>query len=148
MRLLTALMLAGVGCADRPPKDLGALPIDQASLSETEVLAHLGAALSPEASAEIQQLDQLVRADASVFGSAPDPTALFAARRAAHAALPPLAEGASELRVLTFNAALLERTYLGTEVKMPEMDARKKDMAERLLRLDYDVLLLQEIWEW
>lgn len=148
MRLITVLMLAGVGCAVRPPKDLGALPIDQASLTETEVLAHLGAALSDEARAEISQLDQLIRADEVVFGSAPDPSALFESRRAAHAALPPLAEGATELRVLTFNTALLDRTYLGNRVQMPKMAERKPVMGERLLRLGYDVLLLQEMWEW
>ncbi|MFT4978302.1 MAG: hypothetical protein ACI8S6_004210 [Myxococcota bacterium] len=148
MRLIVAIVLSGLGCAVRPPKDLGALPIDQASLTETEVLAHLGAALSEEARGEIGQLDVLLRSDAAVFGAAPDPSGLFEARRAAHAALPPLAEGAAELRVLTFNTALLDRTYLGNLVQMPEIELRRPVMGERLMRLGYDILLLQEVWEW
>jgi len=148
MRMLSVLTLVGVGCAVRPPKDLGALPIDQASLTETESLAHLGAALSDEARAEVRELDALIRSEADIFTSAPDPTAFFEAQRAAHAALPPLAEGAAELRVLTFNTALLDRTYLGNRVQMPEIESRGPVMAERLLRMDYDILLLQEMWEW
>ena len=136
------------GCAVRPPRDLGALPADQAVLAETPALAHLEAALSPEARAEIQRVEQLLRAEEDVFASAPDPSALFAAQRAAHAALPPLAEGATELRVLTFNTALLDRSYLGNQVTMPEIGARRPVMGERLVRLGYDVLLLQEVWEW
>jgi hypothetical protein len=117
-------------------------------LSEVEALAHFDAALSEEARVAVTQLDHLMSSDADVFSSAPDPTALFASRRAAHAALPPLAEGASELRVLTFNAALLDRTYLGNRVQMPELEVRGPVMGERLMRLGYDILLLQEFWEW
>lgn len=137
-----------MGCALRPPKDLGSLAGDQAVLADTEALAHLAAAVSTEMDVEIVRLDQLLQVDADVFVSAPDPNALFASRRAEHAELPPLMEGATPLRVLTFNAALLDRTYLGTRVQMPEMDSRSPVMAERLFRLDCDILLLQELWEW
>ena len=144
-----ATMIGLVGCAVRPPKDLGALPADQASLADTPALAHLDAALSDAARAEIQRVEHLIAAEADVFATAPDPSAWFEAQRQAHAALPPLAEeGAVELRVLTFNIALLNRSYLGNEVRMPAYDERRSGMATRLFRQGYDVLLIQEAWEW
>ncbi len=135
-------MLLMLACAVHPPRDLGSYPADQASLSQTEVLAHLASAAG-----DVEDVTALLRADGNIYTTAPDPSALFEARLAAHQALAPLPE-AVELSVLTFNTALLSRTYLGNLVEMPEINARRAVMGERLFSLGYDVLLLQEVWEW
>jgi len=135
------MLLSLLACAVKPPMDLGSFAADQALLSDTQVLSHLA-----DAGGE-RDLSALLRSDGSIFMSAPDPSALFTAQHEAHQALPPLTES-TELRVLTFNTALLSRSYLGTLVEMPEIDARRSKMGEKLFTAGYDVLLLQEVWEW
>lgn len=135
------MLLSLLACAVKPPTDLGSFAADQATLSETDTLSHLA-----DAGGE-GDLSTLLRADGGVFSTPPDPSALFSAQLEAHQALPALSE-ATELRVLTFNTALLSRTYLGNLVEMPEIDARRDGMGEILFTAGYDVLLLQEVWEW
>jgi endonuclease/exonuclease/phosphatase family metal-dependent hydrolase len=136
--MMLMLLLA---CTVKPPQDLGRLAADQTVLSESESLAHLAAA------GGAGDVANLLRSGEAVFSSAPDPSTLFADRHQAHQELPVLSES-TELRVMTYNIALLSRTYLGTLVEMPELEARLPRMGEVLFTSDYDVLLLQEVWEW
>ena len=135
------MLLLLLACAVKPPADLGSLAADQVVLSDSPVLSHLATAGGEG------DVAGLISADGTVFTAAPDPSALFTARLAEHQALPPLAE-AVELRVLTYNVALLSRTYLGTLVEMPEIDVRRSVLADALFSADHDVLLLQEVFEW
>ena len=135
------MLLSLLACAVKPPSDLGSLAADQVLLSDAAPLAHLAAAGGEG------DVAALLRADEAIFSSAPDPSALFTARHQDHQALPVLSES-TELRVMTYNIALLSRTYLGNLVEMPELDARSQRMGELLFTADYDVLLLQEVWEW
>ena len=135
------MLLLLLACTVKPPQDLGSFAADQTMLSAAAPLTHLAAA-----GAEGDVAD-LLRAGNAVFSAAPDPSSLFVERHQEHQALPPLQESI-ELQVMTYNVALLSRTYLGSLVEMPEIDARRQRMAELLFSADYDVLLLQEVWEW
>ncbi len=135
------MLLFLFACAVKPPQNLGSFAADQAALAESPILAHLS-----EAGAA-GDVSALLRSDSEIFTSAPDPSTLFSTQYAEHQALPALAES-TQLRVLTFNTALLSRTYLGNLVEMPELEARRARMGEVLFSTGYDVLLLQEVWEW
>jgi hypothetical protein len=124
------------------PGDLGALPGDDAVLAQTPVLRHLAAALPGSAHTAVD----LLHKRAPAFTDAPDPFPLFRAERAVHASLK-VPTSSSDLRILTLNVALLDRTYLMTRVRMPEYPRRRAMMWETLLTDDWDVLLLQEVWE-
>jgi hypothetical protein len=118
--------------------------IDDALLTDTPVLMHLADAMDDPT--DVSLFDLIDNTDIT-FSSAPDPTPLFEERFEAHQALPPLGD-AEELSVLTYNIGLLDRTYLLIEhVGVPEIETRRAHMGERLFTSDYDVLLLQEVWE-
>lgn len=107
------------------------------------VLGHLAAAL-PDGG-EGLTLEQFLRTDQD-YGEAPDPGALFGARRTAHAALPP--EGPSEpLRLLTYNTALLGRWFAFLSTVMPELATRRRVLADIVLADGWDIVLLQEVWD-
>lgn len=135
------MLLPLLACAVRPPQDLGSLAADQAGLSETAVLSHLATAGGEG------DVATLIRGDGAEFTTAPDPSAFFNEAYQTHQALSPLPES-TQLRVLTFNIALLSRTYLGNLVEMPQIDARSGVMGQALFDGSHDVLLLQEVWEW
>ncbi|MEL6345031.1 MAG: endonuclease/exonuclease/phosphatase family protein [Myxococcota bacterium] len=144
--LFVALLVGAVGCALKPPRSME-MDADQAPLASTAPLKHLHQALDADAKAEINTVADLLRAGPDVFASAPDPSAWFEAEQARLARMPAL-EQAMPLRVLTYNIALLDRKYMGTTVTMPEIDARRPVMGDRLFKMGYDILLLQEVWEW
>lgn len=124
----------------RPPR-LGAHPADSIPLDQSPLLKHLADAL-PEGGPQTPA--QLLLGEAWDFTKAPDPTALFAADAAAPAGPLP---GGIPLRVLTYNTGLLERDYLVGSVAMPHVAARAAALPELLLTDNWDVLLLQEVWE-
>ena len=100
------------------PADLGDVAGDDSRLLDVACLAHLA-----DASDDLRVRD-ILRPGARLYRRAPDPSALFESRHAAHAALPEL--GASRpLRVLTFNVALLDRTYLGQRAVSPHIPERR-----------------------
>lgn len=138
------LALLGPACADdEVPADLGTWPEDQVKLVDSPALQHLAAAIAGGAELTVADLFHGDRLD---FTAAPDPSPLFAAQAADHAALPPLA--ASEpLRVLSYNTGLLNRWYPFTHVGVPRYRERRERVASELLAGDWDVLLLQETWE-
>ena len=137
MRWLPLVLL---GCAS-VPRDLGRVPEDAVRVRDVSGLAHLG-----EARGDDPTVAELLRRRPGGFTSAPDPTAALERLHAQHSALPPL-DDFVELTVLTYNVALLSRTYLGTLVESPDIDERREVMAERVFATGDDVLLLQEVWE-
>lgn len=144
MRSPHALSLALLVACKSPYRDLGDDPLDQARLADGEPLAHLADALGDDDAVVTDLFDD----DELAFASAPDPSALFAARHARHAALAPLDGATVDLRVLTYNVGLLDRGYLGGHVAVPHIEERREAMAEQLLDGRWDVLFLQEVWEW
>lgn len=117
-------------------------PLDQTPLADSPVLAHLAAALPAGAKATAADL---LADRAPAFVTAPDPSALFRTDVAPPHTTP--APGAVQLRVLTYNTALLDRSYLGGRARMPHVPARRMALPSMLLGDGWDVLLLQEVWE-
>lgn len=132
-----------LACSPDVPADLGEWPEDQVVLAGHPVLGHLAGALAD--GGEGLTLEAFLRGEQD-YGEAPDPSALFAARRVEHAALPP--QGPAEpLRLLTYNVALLGRWYAFISTVMPELATRREVMADIVLADGWDVVLLQEIWD-
>lgn len=114
---------------------------DDLPLREVEVLRHVADALARDG-ARVRDLFapklRLLRA--------PDPSELFAARRAEHLALPALREP-SPLRVLSYNVGLLSRQIAIDRFEVPELAHRREVLPDRLLADRWDALLLQEVWD-
>lgn len=145
MKHLPLLVLALAGCGGAAPA-LGDHPLDGTVLAESPLLAHLAAGLTDGAGVTA---GDLLDDDKLVFGEAPDPSDLFMAQTDAHTALPALSAEATSLRVLTWNTGLLDRTYLfGSRVAVPSVAERLEVLPERVLADGWDILLLQEVWEW
>ncbi|HFE45628.1 MAG TPA: hypothetical protein ENJ18_09050, partial [Nannocystis exedens] len=107
LALLLAPLIAAVGCTPDEPYDLGEHPLDATVLEQSPVLEHLGASYVGGGSLNV---GELLRKEELEFKSAPDPRALLERQAVEHAALLPIEEGVN-LRVLTFNLALLDRWY-------------------------------------
>lgn len=138
------LVLALPACGLAVP--LGDHPLDDQLASESPLLTHLAEAL-PDAAGVTA--GELVGDKRLVFDQAPDPSALFVAQAAEHAALPELVGDTQELRVLTYNVGLLDRSYFaGGRVAVPHVAERAQVLPERVMADDWDILLLQEVWEW
>jgi len=124
------------------PADLGDDPLDAVRLIDAPALLHLAAALDDpdDLTAEdlIRQPPRYVRP--------PDPTPLYDQVEAAHAQIP-ADPGAVPLRVLSFNAGLLDRWYPFVVLQVPEVDVRRERVPPMLLDDGWDVLLLQEVWD-
>lgn len=136
---LLALPLLGV---DLPR--YGRHPLDEVALGASASMRHVAAVIE---GGEALTMVDLLRGSPRFTGP-PNPTALFEQQQAQHAALPPL-DNPLELRLLTLNTALLDRTYLfGSRVQMPNIPARKPEQLRRLLDGRWDILFLQEVWEW
>lgn len=132
-----------MACSGDVPADLGEWAEDRVLLAGHPVLGHLAAALAN--GGEALTLEQFLREDQD-YGEAPDPSALFAARRAESIALPP--QGPAEtLRVLTYNTALLGRWFLFISTVMPELATRRRVLADIVLADGWDIVLLQEVWD-
>ena len=118
-------------------------PADQTALAGSASLAHL-AAVYPDASTVADLFDAEQQPTAT-----PDPSAWFAAERTAHQALPAL-EGGRELKVISYNVGLLDRKYLlGLQhVAVPRLEERRPLQLERLFDDGWDMLVLEELWEW
>lgn len=141
MRLLPVLALAA---CTAPYRGLGDDPLDEVRLADSEPLAHVGTALGDDDAVVTDLFDD----DELTFATAPDPSPLFAARHGRHADLAPLDGETVDLRVLTYNAGLLDRGYLGGHVAVPHIELRREVMADQLFNGRWDVLMLQEVWEW
>jgi hypothetical protein len=141
---LAVSALLSPGCADDEiPADLGTWPEDQVMLKDSPALQHLAAALADGDGLVVADLFHKERLR---FTAAPDPSALFTAQAAAHAALPPLAAG-EPLRVLSYNTGLLSRWYPFTHLGVPHYRERRERAPVELLGDGWDVLFLQELWE-
>lgn len=145
-----AVLLGGLGIAasvacsaDTLPSDLGDDPLDRMPLAGSPALEHLAAAM--EDPPEDLTVEALYR-DRPAYVRAPDPSALLESMRAEHEALPPLSLPV-HLRLLTFNTGLLDRWYPFATVQVPEVDERRVLAPVELLGDDWDVLLLQEVWD-
>jgi endonuclease/exonuclease/phosphatase family metal-dependent hydrolase len=144
MTHLHLLILALPACGLAVP--LGDHPLDDQPISESSLLVHLADALPDAAGVTAGDLVDDKRLD---FDQAPDPSALFVAQAAEYAALPDLVGDTLELRVLTYNVGLLDRTYFaGGHVAVPHVAERAQVLPERVVGDDWDILLLQEVWEW
>jgi hypothetical protein len=140
----TGTALAGGRPTKAPPAPkLGSVPEDRAAMDRVPVLQHLAASL-PEASEKT--LEAVLDKNGPLFVTAPDPTPHF--KREAAADRGPTS--GTPLRVLTYNVALLDRGYLlGLQrVRMPNVPARRADLPKYLFKDGWDVLLLQEVWDW
>lgn len=141
---LVTLALLGLACGDdEVPADLGTWPEDLVKLVDSPALQHVAAALD---GGDALTVADLFHADRLRFTAAPDPSPLFAAQAAEHAALPPLA-AAEPLRVLSYNTGLLSRWYPFTHVGVPRYRERRERGPAELLAGEWDVLFLQETWE-
>ena len=125
------------------PKDLGDLPEDQILLGDALVLQHIAEALEDSEGLDVATF---LRDGGLEYSSAPDPSAWMQHIHDTHQALPTL-DDALELQVLSYNTGLLSRSYLGNLVEVPEIEPRRTEQFELLFTLDYDILLLQEVWE-
>jgi len=134
------IWLGVMGCAMGLPRDLGDVVGDEVRLQEVDALRHLHDA-STRSDAIVKDA---FRGSTLRMQEAPDPSAYLEALAAEHSGLPALQETVP-LTVLTYNVALLRRTYLGVLVESPHMDARR-DVLGEVFDLGYDVLLLQEVW--
>lgn len=143
MRRSSLLALLVAGCAPNVPASLGEEPEDRVALRDAPQLEHLATALDVDAG---HTVEDMLRAWASPH-AAPDPSAWFDARESAHAGLEPLA-GGTPLRVLTYNVGLLDRWYPFFVVKSPHVDERREHAADEILAGGWDLILLQEVWEW
>jgi len=119
------------------PEDLGRLPADLVALEDTHVLAHLAAA-----GARGRAMDVL-QPPPGTYTRAPNPSKFREAKRREHAAVTPRER---ELRVLTYNVALLHRTYLGQTVESPHRAGRRGPLIEVVFSGAWDLILLQEVW--
>lgn len=138
-----ALLLAPACADDEVPDDLGTWPEDQVKLVDSPRLAHLAAAIE---GGDALTVADLFYTDRVRFTAAADPTDLFAAQVAEHAALPPLA-ASEQLRVLSYNVGLLNRWYPFTHVGVPRYLERRARQPAELLGAGWDILFLQEAWE-
>jgi len=109
---------------------------DLVALQDSDVLRHLAAA-----GAAGRAMD-LLSPPPGTYRAAPDPSAYRRARRAAHR----VPEGGRPLRVLSYNVALLYRTYLGRTVESPRRDLRRGPLVDAVFGGGWDLLLLQEVW--
>lgn len=130
-------------CAPFPP-GFGEHPADQAMLTEARNTAHLARSL-PDGGAGMSVSDYLQRGPE--FITAPDPTALFSEVNREARNLAPLEGDVLQLEVLTYNVALLDRFYLGNHVLSPDIGDRFSQLASTVFSGEYDVVLLQEVWE-
>lgn len=138
-----AIACLAIACSPEVPADLGEWAEDRVVLADHPVLGHLAAALADGDAA--QTVEEFLR-EAQDYEEAPDPSALFAARRAEHLALPP--QGPAEtLRILTYNTALLGRWFLFISTVMPELATRRRVLTDIVLADGWDIVLLQEIWD-
>ncbi len=141
--LALAPVLTLVGCTPDEPYDLGQHPLDATVLDQSPVLEHLGASYVGGGSLNI---GELLRLEALEFNEAPDPRELLERQAVEHAALLPIEDGVN-LRVLTFNLALLDRWYPFTTVSMPEVERRRQHVPPLLLSEGWDVLCFQEVFD-
>ena len=90
----------------------------------------------------------LLRGRPLMVWTAPDPTALLASDHRAGAARAVGAAEAVPLRVLTYNTGLLDRRYPFGHARVPHRDTRGPKLPDQLMHDGWDVILLQEVWEW
>lgn len=118
-------------------------PTDNVFLGDTPVMVHIADVLD-DANLTV---GELVGNDGVSLQAPADPSALFEQRFAAHQALPALGADV-ELSVLTYNVGLLDRTYLIFEhVAVPDKNARRDAQAAVLFSGDFDIMVLQEVWD-
>jgi hypothetical protein len=109
--------------------------LDRIPIRDSPVLQHLSQALS----------DQTITAGRLAAGlHAPMVSAPVLPRTNRDSA--EIAPGPT-ISVATYNLGLLGRSYLNTQIRMPELAARRARFARCLLNKDIDVWLLQELWE-
>ena len=109
--------------------------LDLVSLTDSEALAHLTTALP----AGEFTAGQLAAGVVPRFTVAPE--------RAMAAKDIGFKPNGPSLTIGTFNVGLLDRTYLGTRIQVPEIESRRAYFARRILQEDVDIWLLQEVWE-
>lgn len=121
----------------------GTHPSDQVAMDSVPVLAHLAASLPEDSDKTLQAV---LSKNGPRFVTAPDPTPFLSDQ--VHASTGP--DSGEPLRVLTYNTALLDRGYLlGLQrVRMPRVPARRASLPSQLVKDDWDVILLQEVWDW
>lgn len=112
-------------------------------MTSAPVLQHLAASLPDSGSVTPATL---LSRSGPLFVTAPDPSPYLAQQAQ-------LSRGPSDghpLRVLTFNLGLLEkRSFLPFGAQQnPNVPSRRASISERVLKDDWDVLLLQEVWDW
>lgn len=142
-RNATVLAAALLGGCSPLFSDLGEHPLDQVALTKADAFAHIEAV---EAS-QHPTVGDLLQQSKHTWAGTPDPEALLEQMFEQRAELPELVEP-MELDVLVFNAGLLNRKYFLGRVEVPQTEARAEVLPERLLSDDWDILLLQEVWEW
>lgn len=133
-----------VAHAVRRPADLGTQPGDLTRLRDSPALAHLADAL-PVGIESARAMD-LAASRLPRFTRAPRPPTATSEPRSV--AAPEPEPDAAQLRVLSFNCALLDRPYLWTRATMPHYRERAAALPDRLLGdRRYGLLLLQEVWD-
>lgn len=139
MRVVLPLFL--IACSGSDVPKIGDLDLDLARLRDTEALAHLAPAYGDDATVEDLFNRRLSPSQP------PDPTSWQQAMTEHHQSLDELVDPHT-LRILNYNVALLDRPYLFTRVQMPFVPERLEAQLDILFDDDWDVLLIQELFEW
>jgi len=125
-----------VGCAN--PLPMGDLAKDRVPLADAPELAHLAQATSAETVMDLF--------DDPEIELMPDPTAWFESSYDDRTMTAPT--DATTLNVLSYNVGLLDRKSIVGRIYVPNLEERLVDQRRELFTGEWDVLLLQEVWEW
>lgn len=145
LALAAACLAAGTAaCGPAAAPALGSHDVDAHKLADRPNLAHLSAALPSGSAGTIHDLFELQ--DNLVFDRAPDPTDMLVSAAASDDARKGTVR--EELRVLSFNAGLLDTTVFGfiPYKKTPLIDERREALPAMLIEYGHDILMLQEVW--
>jgi endonuclease/exonuclease/phosphatase family metal-dependent hydrolase len=147
---------AALACRD-PAPPLGAHKKDQALLAGSRELAHLALALRPPGAAiggligvdpDGPTVLDLLDGPPPAFTAAPNPQFLLTVDRSLGEQRAAAAPSAAPLRALSYNTGLLDRRYIGGHVAVPHRTSRREALPKAVLNDGWDVILLQEVWEW
>ncbi len=145
--MLTALLLlGGLVCAGtatpapRPPP-LGEHPDDRVSMADIAVLAPIAASLPVSAD---PSLARWLGPQATPLVTQVDPTRFWSTEANADRGN----QDGSPLRVLSYNVGLFDRqSWLsGRQYRRAEVPVRRGAVAEAVVGDDWDIILLQEVW--
>ncbi len=140
MRLRLSASLLVLSACQSNVVPLGEHPLDVVALDDAAPLRHL---TGPSDAATV---DDLFSKKLSWSGQV-DASNWFETTHTAHQALPAMEDGV-DLKILTYNVGLLDRNSIVGRTFVPHGEQRLPRQVEVLFDDGWDVILLQEVWEW